>query len=299
MSTAIVLVLHGDADAKYATDLAAALAPVPTIPVPMAQGRALRLGPGAACLLIWSEAVAAQFDARSIAEMAQHSLVVACTPGSRVPDALRVHAQAVVAIQGAPAADAALLRSAFGGKQPPADAALKVRTGEAMPPPVEANGRSNSMFMRSALSLTATIAIAGAVTPMIVDRAQATSRTQASIGAAPDDADVDAAELEASDVPVVATAMPAAPAVETFAAPIVEAAPAPAPMIRQASFEPEAEPFRAYVGDTMALLVTEAPQHLDVVLPLGAMGIDASPRKVRHIQTTEWVAPPSGKNNTP
>jgi hypothetical protein len=292
MSTGIVLVLHADADSAYAAELAGALAPVPAIAVPLAKGRAMRFGGGASCLLIWSDAVAAELDLSSVVAMVSDSATVICLRSGVVGEELRVRARAVVSAQGSAITDAQHISALFVAPSRQSEIA---DIGFRAQPAGQSNGRSGSMLMRSALSLTATIAIAGAVSPIIVDRAQATNRPQAAGDLLPDDGDIDTAELDAAEVEAVV--LDAQPTLGSLLLAHTEA-PEPAPSVQPVSYQPAPEPFRSFVAEPMAMLESPPPMSLDVVLPLGAMGVEVAHAKARHAHLPSTVLPQSGKTNS-
>jgi hypothetical protein len=284
MSGGVILVLHGHADAVYAANLARALAPLPAVAVRIDDAAAgpVQLGAGATCMVVWTPRFASECDVPALLRTLQDSFSIVCSYQCQVVDALRYRVREIVDICGIPGVDAQVLRDVLGAQS---ERPVRMPAQIAAVSAAAAPGRGSSMLARSALSLTATLAIAGAVSPVIIERAAATSRVDASQDLLTN-APTQMAEVEAADVTEFAEGddlLSSALSRDLLARSQATAfAPVDAPVLQQASFE--REPFRNYSADAMALIEADAPGQLSALQPLDHVSAELGPRKVRQLQ---------------
>ena len=287
MSGGVILVLHGHSDAVYAANLARALAPLPAVAVRVDDPAAgpVQLGAGATCMVVWTPRFASECGAPELLATLQDSFSIVCAYRCQVPDVLRYRVREIVDICGIPATDAQNLCDVLAAQ---AERPARIPAQIAAASIAAAPARGGAMLARSALSLTATLAIAGAVSPIIIERAAATSRADASSPSpAPlTNAPAHAAEIEADDVmefaehdDLLSSALSRDLLARSRAAAF---APVDASAPRQASFE--REPFRISSAETVALIESEALGQLSMLQPLDAISAEFGPRKVRQLE---------------
>ncbi|MBN8605800.1 MAG: hypothetical protein J0L81_02705 [Caulobacterales bacterium] len=287
MSGGVILVLHGHADAVYAANLARALAPLSAVAVRIDDPSAgpIHLGAGATCMVVWTPRFASECDLPALLGTLQDSFSIVCAYRCQVADALRYRVRDIVDICGIPATDAQNLRDLLGAQ---AERPMRMPAQIAAASIAAAPARGNAMLARSALSLTATLAIAGAVSPIVIERAAATSRVDATSSSQEllTNAPAQAAEAETADVAVFDESddlLSSALSRDLLARSQATAfAPADAPVLRQASFE--RAPFRNYAAEAMALVEAEAPGQLSMLQPLDAVRAELGPRKERQLE---------------
>lgn len=251
MTSSIVIVLHGPADAAYAAELAGALSPHLAFPVALSLGaeRPTQYGAGAVCVVLWTQDAASRALAGEIAR-AMHGAVssaLVCRLG-QAPLPADFSANACIQVhQQAGAQDVATpLRNAIerrlqeweersAGPRRSARPSLDAAVAQAS----SASG-GRRMVVRSAWGLAATMAVVGVAAPVVSDRA----------GAANIPPDQGAAPNEATVVSVAANATTAAPAVDA-AGDVIEAAvapvsyPAPDPLVEALAAQTAPEPVAA------------------------------------------------------
>ena len=175
MSDRLVFVLHVSADADYAARLAVALSPMNAFPLVLQENGAprTRIGPGGVSVLVLSDALSRAVAGDSDRMVADHCgsdvLICKLAAGTVDADVPLVVATGDTAVDGPAIAEALKLLElahqdrAGGEKSAP-------RLGGA--PTGRSAGRMQ-LAVRSAYGLAATLSIAGALAPAIVDRAQA------------------------------------------------------------------------------------------------------------------------------
>jgi hypothetical protein len=127
-------------------------------------------------MVVWTPRFASECDLPALLGTLQDSFSIVCAYRCQVADALRYRVRDIVDICGIPATDAQNLRDLLGAQ---AERPMRMPAQIAAASIAAAPARGNAMLARSALSLTATLAIAGAVSPIVIERAAATSRVDA------------------------------------------------------------------------------------------------------------------------
>ena len=253
MTSGIVFVLHGFADEKFAGELAAALAPLPALPVQLAAGaRGVQIGGGAAAIVVWTQELCAPAMTRAVlAAVADAGACVALCKGAVPPEALRSRVIACLPARADAAADAEQMRDVIAAAEQGADGPQR-RTTPAFGRESGTVQKRAGMAARSAYGLIATLTVAGVVAPMISERAAATNVPPSDAG------------------PNTATTVSAAAAPATVAAPLVarvegahvtpvSATPATEPAEVTAAAGPLTPAFDEWVLSNTTPVVAEAP----------------------------------------
>jgi hypothetical protein len=247
MSSGIVFILHGPAEAAYAAELAETLSPHLAFPVALSPDvqRPTQYGAGAVCAVLWTQDAATRALAGEVAR-AMHGAVsnaIVCRFG-RAPLPAELAANACVQAQPQVSAQdlAGPLRNAIErrlqdweerstGPRRSARPTLGAAVAQA---PASSGGRR--MVVRSAWGLAATMAVVGVAAPVVSDRAGAANIT-------PDQA---SAPNEATVASVGTVNVAAQPEIDTGGQ-VAEAAiaavsyPAPDPLVALIQ-QPEPEP---------------------------------------------------------
>ena len=174
MTSGIVFVLHGFADEKFASELAAALAPLPALPVQLAPGaRGVQIGGGAAAIVVWTQELCAPAMTRAVlAAVADAGSCVALCKGAVPPEALRSRVIACLPARADAAADAEQMRDVIAAAEQGAEGTQR-RTTPIIGRDSGTVQKRVGMAARSAYGLIATLTVAGVVAPMISERAGA------------------------------------------------------------------------------------------------------------------------------
>jgi hypothetical protein len=266
MSDKVLFVLHAPAEETYATQLAAALSPLPAFPLAAQSGeRALQFGAGIICVVVWTPAMAAigggAFDPAT---------TIICNIGAKAG----IDAFATLNGVGDAGADAvalqtplAALHALAGGR----GSRVRIGDGPRMGATADATlERGKQPFaMKSAYGVAATLAVVGVMAPTIMERAQAT-------GVEPGDMNAEAATMAAVTAedlaPVAAAQLASAPALS------------PTPAFDQWVAEPEQEAMRE------DLFVPAAAPQLALLVAEPFSDIPLDPKR------QDYVAPEHGKS---
>lgn len=190
MADRIALVLHEDADEKYAAALAAALTPVRAITTAFAKARDLKLGAGATCVIVWTPAVADD-RAKDLEEFVgvvepgaclPSGVIGVCLPGAAPPEIFARTGVRTLVGNGNPDEDAAAARESLTQLEAldadsPAHArsrSYRAAMGGAHRAGFSANSKPAARLMaRSAVGMAATIAVVAFASQYIGSRARA------------------------------------------------------------------------------------------------------------------------------
>lgn len=182
MSDSLVFVLHGAADEKAASELAATLSPLPAFParLPEGGGQGVRFGMGAACVVLWTPQISScARDVLSAVSAAPGNVVVLRRGGAAAPAEFVDAGFVILESAGDAAAEAAAVNAAVAAI---AQASAEHRPGRLQGGPTGrsdapaqavggASSRARKLAIRSAVGLAATMAIASVVAPIVSPRA--------------------------------------------------------------------------------------------------------------------------------
>lgn len=210
MSEGLAFILFASADEACASRLAAALDAL-LIPVEQQELATLQFGAGATCVVAWSEAFEAS-GASMLKGLDPNCAVLWHLGGEHVPDGFKA-----VKTSGEIGPDAAALRRAMAAQRAWGDKLNDASSPRLGARSMQTPGRQ-AFAARSFYGLATTIAVAGFVAPIIMERAQATDAANAAVTRSNP---LVAATLRARETPATVSSSTPAPSFEDWS-PAVE-----------------------------------------------------------------------------